>query len=333
MMLNLLLGVFFLSSFVYTMDRKNSSLPLGNNEILYRNLLQEIKQKIEKNADIDTQPSFEIPRSCTYMTLAVDHGFDDCVKLLLENGVSPNPENLKNESYVHFAARVNNCTILKLLIAAHAQLDVTTSAGTPLALAAVRGHLQALQLLLKAGANPNIANVIQRTPLMRTVSRVSGLTFSEQDRKNCLYALLFYRADLGATTDQNQTACTIAEINKFDQCTALLQNYEKLKKRLFLLVRARHITPQQKQAAVTTIKKVAQQFTVAVRDEKGNTPLHYAVMKSDHVMTRLLWNANPFCSDVKNNLGFTPVHLAVNTSNLAVLRVFLPLAYSDSRCR
>lgn len=310
--------------------QRRPNRPSANNEVLHENLMAEIKQKIAQQEDLNVAPSFDVPRVCTFMRLAVEHGFDDCVYLLLQHGVSPDStDDSKNESYLHFAARANNCTILRMLITAGAQLDVKTSAGTPLAVAAVGGQVNAVCMLLAAGADPNIPDGMQRKTLMRVVTRVRHIPVDEQTRKSCLYALLFYGADLNAKNHIGLKASNIADVNCLQKCKTLLENYTKFKQRLFTLVSAEHKTEAQKHLALTAIRKLAQRFTIAVRDAQGNTPLHLAVMKSDPEMTRLLFSINPQCIRFKNSFGFTPVHLAANTSNFQVLQTFIPISSWD----
>ena len=69
---------------------------------------------------------------------------------------------------LHWAAMNGDPALAKLLIGAGASLTATTrvEALTPLALAAQKGHASVITALLKAGANPNLANDLGSTPLM-----------------------------------------------------------------------------------------------------------------------------------------------------------------------
>mmetsp|Transcript_25351 Transcript_25351/g.51622 ORF Transcript_25351/g.51622 Transcript_25351/m.51622 type:complete len:244 (-) Transcript_25351:48-779(-) len=75
------------------------------------------------------------------------------------------PVESKGNTRVHMAAWTDSIDALQLLIDAGAQLNLQDADGdTPLSNAAHQGNLRAVQVLLKAGADPRIANLSGNTP-------------------------------------------------------------------------------------------------------------------------------------------------------------------------
>lgn len=70
-------------------------------------------------------------------------------------------EQSKGNTRIHMAAWTDSIDALQLLIDAGAQLNLQDADGdTPLSNAAHQGNMRAVQLLLKAGADPRIANLV-----------------------------------------------------------------------------------------------------------------------------------------------------------------------------
>lgn len=85
-------------------------------------------------------------------------GHDKVLKLLLDDGVSPDFENPRNNcSLLHLAAISNHTNTARLLILRRAKVDAVDSFGfTPLQWAALLGSTETLELLLKHRADPNM---------------------------------------------------------------------------------------------------------------------------------------------------------------------------------
>jgi uncharacterized protein len=95
-------------------------------------------------------------------------GDRDGIRALLKQKVDVNAAQGDGMTALHWAAMKNDVAMAEILLAAGADVKATTrvEALTPLALAASNGSAAVMAVLLKVGANPNLANDLGTTPLM-----------------------------------------------------------------------------------------------------------------------------------------------------------------------
>lgn len=106
-----------------------------------------------------------------------------CVELLIKAGADVNRRNIYGETALIDAARSGDAASLKRLIAAGAELDVrsrstNSDGGTALGAAALRNHSRCVEILLNAGADPNIADKSGAYPIeyaLRSARSVKAL--------------------------------------------------------------------------------------------------------------------------------------------------------------
>ena len=101
---------------------------------------------------------------------AVRHRKPKLCKFLLEQGARPF-NNLVFEYYpLHEACNRGYGDVLKVFIEAKVDLNKTTpDSDTPLHIASMRGHIECVHLLLKAGADTSICNKAGRTPVQEAL--------------------------------------------------------------------------------------------------------------------------------------------------------------------
>ena len=126
------------------------------------------------------------------------------VRGLLRGGADVNAAQGDGTTALHWAASHDDLEIAAMLLYAGANVRATTRLGgyTPLHLASQRGHDAVIDVLIKAGANPNQPTVTGATPLM--LAAASGHVAAVKQ-------LVAHKADLNLKEQANdQTALMFA---------------------------------------------------------------------------------------------------------------------------
>jgi ankyrin repeat protein len=116
-------------------------------------------------------PNARDPRGRTALHIAVHLRHRDLARVLLERGADPNALEFQRYDPVTIAAVGNDSAMLKLLLAAGADPRNVTSpyAGTALIAAAHLGHVEAVEVLIAAGAPLDHINNLGWTALIEAV--------------------------------------------------------------------------------------------------------------------------------------------------------------------
>lgn len=94
-------------------------------------------------------------RGDTPLIIAAANGHLETCEILLKSGADPLAVNRYNWNSMHSAAESGNVEILRMFLVHKQLIDSKIKSGhTPLTIAISKGHLEACQALLKAGANP-----------------------------------------------------------------------------------------------------------------------------------------------------------------------------------
>jgi ankyrin repeat protein len=138
------------------------------------------------------------------------------VRTLIQAGEDLNAAQGDGMTALHWAARHGDAELVKMLIAAGANVRATTRLGsyTPLLLASQIGHAAAIEALIAAGADPKGTTSTGVTPLM--FAAASG-------QVDALKALLAHGADVNtAEPTRGETALMFAAANKRAEAVRLL---------------------------------------------------------------------------------------------------------------
>ena len=243
---------------------------------------------------------------------AAEKGYAHMARLLVEAGANVNarvPEDFYNTP-LHLAAHGGHAAVVKLLIEAGAGLDKQAEdASTPLLLATgnERREPEAIRLLLRAGADPNIPNRYGRTPLFWVVMNgetelvrlllQAGADGNAADRYGA--TPLTFAAESGSVEIAEALLSAGADVNPVPSTLPTLYDGNTP-----LLAAMNGRNPM---AMVALL--IQRGVDVNLKDEHGTAPLHLAIHSGHGDLARLLIEAG---ADVQtaNNAGNTPVQVA-----------------------
>ena len=165
----------------------------GCSKMIIRKLIGQGTQVNAKNKD-----------NCTALMLAYSKGNVDAIKILLKAGADPNIADANGDTLSHYAVRGNaSKEVLQNIIDHGADVNVTNNENqTALLLACEDGNENAITVLLKAGADPNIADADGDICLHDAVRR--------DNSKEVIQAIIDHGADVNATNRDNCTALMFA---------------------------------------------------------------------------------------------------------------------------
>lgn len=185
------------------------------------------KLLIKYGADINL-PNID---GATALCDACSNGCVQTVRFLLESGAHVNPPFLLTTP-IHETVLKDNWTCLKLLLDYGADLDKNDlHFGTPLHVAAYKGHFVSGAVLLRAGASPNVTKTHQ-TPL-HLAARSQDFGFAK--------LLLEFGANIYAQDSRSLTASQLVP-SSTSPCKTFLLDWERTPKSLLhhcrLVIRA-----------------------------------------------------------------------------------------------
>jgi ankyrin repeat protein len=155
-------------------------------------------------------------------------------------------------------------------------------------------NYQALKALLKAGADPSIANNVGETPL-HSLSNIKTRTRSAQNR-------FFLCAKRLLNHDKTEVNARAKHLDTPLHYSVKASNSSLVS----LLIQNKHINPNAK-------------------NEHGNTPLHCAFFEQNIYTietVRLLLEPLKININEKNKQGVAPIHLAIDHGNILLINLF-----------
>ncbi|XP_052808936.1 transient receptor potential cation channel subfamily A member 1 homolog [Mya arenaria] len=217
----------------------------------------------------------------TCLSLAVENGHYEVVKLCLEKRADVNTPNTIYMYPLHLAAVNGDLRIVRLLIEHNARIDaLNNEQATPLHKAAQYNHIQVVEFLVDREADIERRDEENYTPLL--LASVYG-------RAPTVDLLIQKEADISAVDKNDKTAIFLAaEENQLSALEALLK-YDPVKN------------------------------LINTSDRYDNDPLHIAAMKGYlHIVRCLLKNGADL--DSKNEEEQTPLHLAAKFGRTNIVR-------------
>lgn len=248
---------------------------------------------------------------------------------------------------LHQAVAQGDCEALKACIAGGADLDaVSDESGdfkdrTPLAVAALCFDLDAVHVLLEAGADPNFKDAQGRTALAGWFewlgsSRLTGQQERDKIPQRIFKAMLSKGYEVDGTVDDRSNTLLLAACNRADRLQKavvkeLVEAQADVNKPnaegqtpLMLINR---IERGGREVAEQQILLLEAGADVAAVDRDGNTPLHYAAMNRDAAvgkeMAEMLFEFGNPKPEAVNNQGKSALEIATENNNEPLVKLIL----------
>lgn len=184
----------------------------GEPDTIFEPDFNNIMKLIKAGADIDTKC---VRYGCTALRVAAVYGRNDIVRELITLGADINTRNKDGLTPLH----IDRITTVDILIKAGANVNIADYLGnTPIFYCSDRDYwIVIATMLIKAGADLNIKNRAGLTPLLHAMKR-----------RFCIISLLVLNgADINAKDANGNTALDLAKMNEDDEVIEFLQYYTK----------------------------------------------------------------------------------------------------------
>lgn len=250
---------------------------------------------------------------------AVYNNDSETIMMLLQNGIKQRDVFFDFPRATFLAIKSNNMDLLALLLEEGPYLinkvnSVYGDGVTPLINAVIKRRMNAIKLLLKAGADVNAGDSNKKTPLMYA---------AEKNLIDYLHVFIEAGAAVNAKDTVNNTAAIYAviknkpealvlliekgidlDINGFDKKTALIYAVEKKNNEM-----------------VTLLLNAG--ADVNGKDSSNWTPLIYAVEKKLYNLAETLLNAGANINCKISSYGYTPLMIAAKKGDVTMVQQLL----------
>eukprot|EP00698_Gefionella_okellyi_P010248 TRINITY_DN2648_c0_g1_i1.p1 TRINITY_DN2648_c0_g1~~TRINITY_DN2648_c0_g1_i1.p1 ORF type:complete len:671 (+),score=124.07 TRINITY_DN2648_c0_g1_i1:99-2015(+) len=269
---------------------------------------------LQNGAPVD---AVESAVKCTALAYAARFGFDAVCRLLLEHDATVDTFTIDGLTPLFQAAVNGHANVCETLLKNGADVNVTCGELqlTPLYAAAQDGHVQCCEVLLDHGASPNVRSGATESPLLITAC-------SLQHTQIC--TLLIDRgADVNMVMSDGTSPLFVAAQNGMRLVVMLLLQ-RGADVNAFVVESSHsplHIAAQQGHNEVVDalLKSGA---SADVVDSNGETPLWSAACYGYHEVVEILIAAGANLN-AANNDGLTPLHAAAKNQHIVVCRRLL----------
>lgn len=269
---------------------------------------------IANKANINATTAFY---KATPLSVAVQTGCTDILKLLITQGANINLRRLNGATALYLAAEKGRLDMVQLLFANHADIELACSSTTPLIAAAKKGHLDVVNFLLAKQANIHAA--------CRREGGTALALAAKNGHLEVVCVLLEKGADVNAINPMEPNSATAlhfaAENGHQEMIKVLLANKADINKRNAVDMTPLHVAV--KHCRLDVIKLLlAYQADVEAVSMSGLTVLHIAAQEGHLEIVNLLLThaANRHAIQMG---GMTALHFAAQSGHYSVVNALL----------
>lgn len=312
---------------------------------------------VELFLDAGADPNVQDDLGGTPLINAAASSSVDVMKLLLSRSADVNCQRSNGLTALHMAARSGNLEMVEYLINRGAWIQTNVWHATPLHDAAIVGHGQVIETLLRHGAQKEATTAYGTTPFILAVG---------QGKADAARTLLRNSADITAVNRKLQTALHLTAKNDAVEILSILlattSGLKMIDQRDENMRTALHLAAIQGSTA-SAIKLLDHDALVDLEDEDGRTPSLLSVLNGAHSLASKLFDkygANPKHTDhneatvlhmtakstrsmplasllvhgiepeIKDTLGFTALEYATERNNSAFVEDYTKLVPAEN---
>lgn len=261
----------------------------------------------------------------TALHLAVQDGDIAAAKQAIDKGASVGVFDIQGQTPLSRAAEKGDAGMVRFLLShgAEKEIDYPSSFGTALGLAAQGGHLEAMGLLLDAGAGIDAPDDDGTTPLMQAIFGMQAAAAQ---------FLLSRGADANATRARGETALHIAVRTGDDALLRALFSHgaaQSVNRQTDVFLQTPlHIAAQTRQEV--SVRVLVEMGALAgIPNAVGNTPLGIAIGDATGnetaIIRLMIEKGNADTRDPSSEFGMPPLHQAVFRNKAAAARELVRL--------
>lgn len=274
--------------------------------------LKTLKNLIKSNPNISEDMNNLDDAGATPLLVAMQANQFHLVEILLENGAHPKASMANSlDTSLHLAARAGAAAVIVMLIQHGADINqINQQTQTPLMVATINRHLEAMNILILNGADVNFfLQISELNPDDSSSEQLEDIFISTSDSssENEIYV---------------EPALHVAvRYGEVEHVTLLLKNGAQIEK-----INAQGLTPLCVAVLVDKIEIVqllldhyANVLFRAVGRHESNTPLHFAALCGNEKIIALLLNYGALIN-MANETGATPVMIAASFDQADALK-------------
>ena len=323
-MKNFLFILLFFSGLSHANHVSIVSEPRGTDyEEVIRNLVSKSSLQSLKKLNINMRGN----SGGTVLHLVVKEGYLEFAKKLIQAGASKTIKDYEGYLPLHYAVQSQKKELIRLLVDENTVKVKDNEGETALDKAVKEGHLEIVEILIYAGADPSDQNKKGQTSLHHAVLL----------EHEYLIEYLMTQDAINKPDNNGQTPLELATQIKNEEIIEILkQGGAKLNIKAYTKNKVQGLkkitpSPPLKKPQTQNLKKgvidktlsqiFSTDFDINEQDSRGHALLHWSILEGDFDGVRRLFRHDHLDLFLKNKSGRTPLELAKRKKNKEIVRI------------